>query len=80
MVRTVEYSYIDGSAIESYFVIKKKVRRILFVDYAVRHPLQAVKERKKLWGTLAAVRVHARYRSIHAVVDAFVRSVYGHQS
>ena len=54
---------------------KKKVRRIFFADYAVRHQLQAVKE---LWGTLAAVRVHARYRSIHAIVDIFVYSVYGH--
>ena len=38
------------------------------MDYAVRHRLQAVKERRKLWETLAAVRVHAR----DAVVDAFV--------
>ena len=49
-------------------LINKKVRRILFADYAVRHRLQAVKERRKLWETLAAVRVHAR----DAVVDAFV--------
>ena len=71
MVRTVEYILIAVLLKVTLFcqLIKKKVRRILFADYAVRHRLQAVKERKKLWGTLAA----ARY-------DVFVRSVYGHQS
>ena len=71
MVRTVEYILIAVLLKVTLFcqLIKKKVRRILFADYAVRHRLQAVKERKKLWGTLAA----ARY-------DVSVRSVYGHQS
>ena len=71
--------YIDGSVIKTYIVLSthsKKSRRILFADYAVRHRLQAVKERKKICGNVSCRKsTCTQCRSIHAVVDVFVRSV-----